>query len=191
MHQAAGRIVDIDQCRARWGAILEPTMLATVDLHEFAKTRASQSWLVNLRWPQLAWNPQTYGDLQPADSLFGERDVMLGSELLGRQGRPKIRVRGLEEFDHAVRHGVLEAIIARPVESLGDQPNRTLSRVAARQAPHLPGGQPESLGGAPGLQIAVDDGLDTLQLVEIAHRECHPGVLPHGEPPDPGKGPRN
>ncbi len=95
MHHAAGRIVDIDQRRARRGAILEPTMLATVDLHEFAKTRAPQSWLVNLRWSQLAWNPQTYGDLQPADSLFGERDVMLGSELLGCQGGPKIRVRDL------------------------------------------------------------------------------------------------
>jgi hypothetical protein len=102
VHQAAGRIVDVDQYRTLRRAILEPSMLATVDLHEFAETRAPRPWLVNLRWPQLAWNPQTHSDLEPADGLLGEVDVVLGSELLSRQGGSKIRVRGLEEFDHAV-----------------------------------------------------------------------------------------
>ena len=38
MHQAAGGVVDIDQQRALQPAILEPPVLGTVDLYQFAGT---------------------------------------------------------------------------------------------------------------------------------------------------------
>jgi hypothetical protein len=68
-------------------------MFAAVDLNKFANARESHARLLNLRRPQLPWNPQTDGNLQPPHGLLGQIDAMLGSELLGSQSRPKIRVR--------------------------------------------------------------------------------------------------
>jgi hypothetical protein len=68
-------------------------MLATIDLDQFAHACPPHPRLLNLRRPELPWDPQTDGDLQLPHSLFGKIDAMLGSELLGGQCRPKIRVR--------------------------------------------------------------------------------------------------
>ena len=46
LHQPAARIVDEDQQRARVRPILEPAMLAAVDLHELAQGLAAQPWLM-------------------------------------------------------------------------------------------------------------------------------------------------
>ena len=46
LHQPAAGIVDEDQQRARLRSILEPAMLAAVDLHELAQGLAAQPWLM-------------------------------------------------------------------------------------------------------------------------------------------------
>src|SRR5829696_9113021 len=46
LHEPAGRIVDEDEQRARVGAILEPAMLAAVDLHQLAQGLAAQPGLM-------------------------------------------------------------------------------------------------------------------------------------------------
>ena len=46
LHQPAGRIVDEDEQGARVGAILEPAVLAAVDLHQLAQGLAAQPRLV-------------------------------------------------------------------------------------------------------------------------------------------------
>ena len=43
---------------------------------------------------------------------------------------------------------------------------------------------------ADGLELTVDNGLDALQSIEIAHCKCH-RALPHLQSPAPGKGARN
>jgi hypothetical protein len=55
MHQPAGRIVDEDK---QWAAVLEPLMLAAVNLHQFADAVAATAWLVDALSPLLAIEPQ-------------------------------------------------------------------------------------------------------------------------------------
>ena len=57
LHQPAGRIVDEDEQRAGVGAILEPAMLAAVDLHQLAQGLAAQPRLMK-RAALLAGEPQ-------------------------------------------------------------------------------------------------------------------------------------
>jgi hypothetical protein len=68
-------------------------MLAAVDLDQLPNARSPHTRLLNLRRPQLTWNPQTHRDLQPPHGLLGQIDAVLGSELLGSQCWSKIRVR--------------------------------------------------------------------------------------------------
>src|ERR1700760_3314244 len=58
-HQAARRIVDINDRCAHRRAILEPAMLTAVDLDQLAQARTPSSRLLDLRRPQLAGNPQS------------------------------------------------------------------------------------------------------------------------------------
>ena len=58
VHQPAGRIVDEDKQCALRAAVLEPPMLAAVDLHQFADAFAVIARLVDGLSPLLAIEPQ-------------------------------------------------------------------------------------------------------------------------------------
>src|ERR1700753_3884716 len=62
MHQPAGRVVDKHQQGALRPAVLEPPMLAAVDLHQFANTVAARTRLMNPLLPLLAIKPQPIFD---------------------------------------------------------------------------------------------------------------------------------
>ncbi len=68
-------------------------------------------------------------------------------------------------LDYPVRQGVIQAIVAWPVETLGDQTDRSRGGISARQPTDLAGRQSETIGGPDGLQITIDDCLNTLQPV--------------------------
>jgi hypothetical protein len=57
-HQPAGRVIHIHQQRTGRRPVLEPAMIAAVDLHQFIETRAPGARLVDLRWALFAWHPQ-------------------------------------------------------------------------------------------------------------------------------------
>jgi hypothetical protein len=57
VHQPAGRIVDEDKQCALRTAVLEPPMLAPVDLHEFANALAAMARLVDALSPLPAIEP--------------------------------------------------------------------------------------------------------------------------------------
>src|SRR5271170_3847200 len=54
VHQSAGRVIDEHQQGALRPAILEPPMLAAIDLHQLANTLAPGAGLMNLLAPLLA-----------------------------------------------------------------------------------------------------------------------------------------
>src|SRR3984893_14705190 len=91
-HQTAGRIVDIHEQRARGRAILEPGVLAAVDLDQLTGTGTPGPWLVDLRCPLAARNPQAGGDHQRAYGLDGHLDAVRLMQLLASQRRPEVRV---------------------------------------------------------------------------------------------------
>jgi hypothetical protein len=58
VHQPAGRVVNKDQQCALRAAVLEPPMLAAIDLHQFADAFAAIARLVDGLSPLLAIEPQ-------------------------------------------------------------------------------------------------------------------------------------
>src|SRR5271169_4006994 len=92
MHQPADRVVDEHQQGALRPAVLEPPMLAAVDLHQFAIALAPRPRLMNSSLPLLAIEPQPVGNHPLPQGLAGEPKAVLGGELLGGQGRPEIGI---------------------------------------------------------------------------------------------------
>jgi hypothetical protein len=91
-HEAAGCIVDEYERGACPCATLEPVMFAAVDLNELAKAGSARPGLLNLRWPQLPWNPQPSANLKSPDRILADHDVIPPLELLSSQCWPEIRV---------------------------------------------------------------------------------------------------
>ena len=85
-------IVDEDERRALRPAILEPPMLATVDLHQLANAVTPVTRLINALQTLLAVEPQSVRDHPLASRLAAKNEPMQLTQLLGRQGRAKIPV---------------------------------------------------------------------------------------------------
>ncbi|CAE6869360.1 hypothetical protein R75461_08486 [Paraburkholderia nemoris] len=91
-HQPAGRIVDIHQQRALRRPFLEPRMLAAVDLHQLAQTRAPGPRLVDLRRALPAWYPQTGIRHQMPHGFLRQCDPVAFVQLLAGERRSEIGV---------------------------------------------------------------------------------------------------
>ena len=63
--------------------------------------------------------------------------------------------------------------------------------VPACEPADLASRESKSFSGSDGFEFTVDDGLEALQSIEIAHCKCHSRALPHSQSPVPGKGGRN
>src|SRR6516162_7581685 len=91
MHQPTGRVVDKHQQRALRPAVLEPPMLAAVDLHQLTNAVAPRPRLVDA-FALLAIAPQPGFDHPLAQRFPAKGNPMILTQLFGRQGRTKIPV---------------------------------------------------------------------------------------------------
>ncbi len=101
LHQPAGRVVDVHQQRTGRCAILEPGVVAAIDLHQLAQARASITWLVHLGWTQLARHPKASVDHDPAHRLLGQIDAMALAQLLASQRRAEVGVAVADQAAYA------------------------------------------------------------------------------------------
>ena len=92
LHQSARRIIDVDQQRAGFGAILEPGVIAAVDLDQLTDAGSAVARLVDLGCSLPARLPQASLDHQLADRLLAEAHAMQFTQLLARQRRAEICV---------------------------------------------------------------------------------------------------
>jgi len=175
-HKSAGRIIDVYQCRASRRPTLKPTMLAAVDLHEFAQASSPRTRLMHLRRSKLARNPQTRGNLQLPNRLFGDHDVVPTTQLLSRQRRAKVRVLLTQDPNDALSNRGLQRPVAGPITMPRDQAHRTFSSIADHQAFDLPHAHPQALGSPSRLQFPVDHRLDRLQPIKVSHVSCYPRI---------------
>src|SRR5271157_394982 len=127
MHQPAGRVVDKHQQGALRPAILEPPMLAAVDLHQLADALAPGTGLMNLLAPLLAVSPNPGPDHPQTQGLAAERDLMHFAQLLGRQGRAEIPVPLADDRQHRSAQRLRLASVAGATAALRDQARRTLA----------------------------------------------------------------
>ncbi|VGP55800.1 hypothetical protein SB02110_04989 [Klebsiella quasipneumoniae subsp. quasipneumoniae] len=58
LHQAAGRVIHVNQQRAGRTAFLEPAVIAAVDLYQFANARAAVAWLLDFWRTMPARDPE-------------------------------------------------------------------------------------------------------------------------------------
>jgi hypothetical protein len=49
LHQVARRVVDVDQCDTGGCTVLEPVMVAAINLDQLATTGKTIAWLLNFR----------------------------------------------------------------------------------------------------------------------------------------------
>ena len=110
LHQSACRVVDEDQKRAGRGAILEPAMLAAVDLHQLAQTLAPQPRLVQLP-ALLAGVPKAGADHPLAQRLSGDRQAMALAQHLGRERRAEVGI----AFSNMPKGQLAQAVTQGPV----------------------------------------------------------------------------
>ncbi|CAB5291688.1 hypothetical protein IST455A_04270 [Burkholderia multivorans] len=179
LHQPAGRVVDVHQQRALRRPILEPRMLAAVDLDQLAQARASRPRLVDLRRTLPPWHPQASVGHQPPHRLLGQPNAMTFPELVAGQRRPEVGIAFADDRECPVgRHGV-QSVIAGLRAPLRHETLRPVLPQSANQSPNLPRRQSESLGRAPRLELAVRHVLNNLESVQFSHRHRDPFCRSH------------
>jgi len=77
LHQPPGRVVDVDQQRAARSAVLEPGMLAAVDLDQLAQAGAAKARLVGLRGPLVAREPNPSSKENLAESIGSSSGISI------------------------------------------------------------------------------------------------------------------
>ncbi|ANY82279.1 hypothetical protein BB934_28560 (plasmid) [Microvirga ossetica] len=100
MHQPAGGIVNVDQKRAGWAAILKPGVLGAVDLDEFADAVAPVARLVHALELLPALLPETRRDHPASDRLDAQSDAVPLGELLAGERRAEIGIVGCDQCQH-------------------------------------------------------------------------------------------
>ncbi|SAL00797.1 hypothetical protein AWB76_07878 [Caballeronia temeraria] len=172
-HQPAGGVVDVHQQRALRRTLLEPAMLAAVDLDQLTQTRTPGARLIDLRWALPAWHPQTRVRHQMPHRFLGQPDAVAFLELLARQSRAEVGVALSDNTHGAPRQGIVELAIARSAALARRHALHSVLTIAHHQPLDLAYRQAQALSRASGLQTRLDYRLDNLQFVPFAHGQAH------------------
>ena len=182
MHQPAGRVVDEDQQRAGRPAVLEPAVLAAVDLHQLAQAVAAVAGLVDPPAAGLARHPQA-GLAHPLPQRLARQPQVVGlGQLLGRERRAEVGVALAHDRERGLAHRSRQAPVARPAAPARGEAGGTLGPEPCEQAEDLPPAQPQERGGLGHRQLAAVDareGVDTREF-RLAHQH-------HRHPAPPSK----
>ena len=173
LHEPAGGIVDEDEQRAGLGAVLEPAMLAAVDLDQLAQGLAAQPGLMEAS-ALLAGEPQARLDHPCAQRLAADLEPVLLEELLGRERRAEVGIGGAHQLDRLVPHLIRQPVVRRPATGLVCDGAGATQAVGLHEPVHLPGAESQHCccrgNGAPAVGHLAQH-LDPLQ-VPLAHH--HP-----------------
>src|SRR6516164_2437169 len=144
MHQPTSCIIDKHQQSALWPAVLEPPMLATVDLHQLANTVTPRPRLVDAL-ALLTIAPQPGFDHPLAQRFPAKRDAMILAQLLRRQSRAKIPVPLADDRQNRAPQCFGFAPIAAAIAPFRNQAGWTLDPIGLQQSKHLTSLEPQQL----------------------------------------------
>src|ERR1700736_955387 len=121
LHQLAGRVVDEHEECAGLAAVLEPAVIAAVDLDKLSVALAAQTGLVEAS-TLLARLPEAFLQHPCPQGLAAYLDVMLGEQNFNRQRRSEVRIPGPDQLEHVLANTGAQAMVRRLTAALVDQP---------------------------------------------------------------------
>ena len=175
-------VVDVDQQRAARAAVLEPGVLAAVDLDELAETGAPLARRVAPPGPLCPEDPQARRTHPPPQRLDREHEGVLLGELLVGEGGAEVGVALADESQGAfARRGW------QPPRARAPAPARHESRGAvldegAIEASHLALAEPQERRRPPARQAPLGEAGHDVQAIQFLHAQRegsgHPGTVP-------------
>src|SRR2546428_7443328 len=182
LHEAAGGVVDVDQQRAARATILEPSVLAAIELDELAEAGPT---LPRRIAPAGALGPRDpkAGGTHPAEERLDGQDegVLLGELLVGERGA-EVGVALADEGQGALLGGGREPAGARTPAPARHEPRGAVLDERAIEAAHLALADLEQPRCAPARQAPLGDPRQDLQAIQFLHAQregsVHPGTVP-------------
>src|SRR5215218_872869 len=171
-HQAAGGIVHEHQKRAGWAAILEPAVLATIDLDQLAQMLAAVARLVKAL-ALGARQPQPGLDHPGPQRLTGDPQSVALLELLGRQRWAEIRIMLPHQADGMVPQDLWQTIVGGAAAPAVGDPGWTVFAKAALQAVDLTLADPQQFGGRRWRETAAVQARQNIDPVEFSFAHQH------------------
>jgi len=92
LHQAAGRVINVDQQRAGRTTFLKPAVVAAVDLYQLANAGATIPRLLDPRRTNFPGDPDSGSYHQLTHGLFSQHNVMEFGQLLAGERRTKVSI---------------------------------------------------------------------------------------------------
>src|SRR5216110_2310559 len=182
-HEAAGGVVDVDQQRAARAAILEPGVLAAIELDELAEAGPTLPRRIAPAGALGPRDPQAGGTHPAAQRLDGQDEgVLLGELLVGERG-PEVGVALANEGQGALLGGGREPAGARTPAPARHEPCGAVLDERAIEASHLALADLEQLRRAPARQARLGDPRQNLQAIQLLHAQRE-GVQPSRHVPE-------
>src|SRR5436309_4644307 len=181
-HEAAGGVVDVDQQRAARATILEPGVLAAIELDELAEAGPALPRRIAPAGALGPRDPQAGGTHPAAQRLDGQDEgVLLGELLMGERG-PEVGVALADEGQGALLGGGREPAGARTPAPARHEPRGAVLDERAIEASHLALADLEQPRRAPACQPPLGDPRQDLQAIQFLHAQregsSHPGTVP-------------
>src|SRR3989454_1175418 len=182
LHEAAGGVVDVDQQRAARATILEPSVLAAIELDELAEAGPTLPRRIAPAGALGPRDPQAGGTHPAAERLDGQDEgVLLGELLVGERG-PEVGVALADEGQGALLGGGRGPAGARAPAPARPEPRGAVLDERAIEASHLALADLEQLRRAPARQAPLGDPRQDLQAIQLLHAQregsVHPGTVP-------------
>src|SRR5947208_3306771 len=182
LHEAAGGVVDVDQQRAARATVLEPGVLAAIDLDELAEAGPTLPRRIAPAGALGPRDPQAGGTHPAAQRLDGQDEgVLLGELLVGERG-PEVGVALADEGQGALLGGGREPAGARTPAPARHEPRGAVLDERAIEASHLALADLQEGRRPPARQPPLGDPRQDLQAIQFLHAQregsSHPGTVP-------------
>jgi hypothetical protein len=128
---------------ARCAPILEPAVLAGVDLDQFAVGFTPQARLMKAS-SLLARQPKPILDHPPAQRLSRDLDSVFLEQNLRRQARAEIGIARPNQLDHILEDARNKSVVRSAATSLVDERTATTIAIRCQQPARLPRAQPQN-----------------------------------------------
>ncbi|TWD73493.1 hypothetical protein FB547_1246 [Variovorax beijingensis] len=150
--------------------LLEPLVIAVVDLDELADACPTVARLVDLGRALFAGCPQTGRHHQHPDGLLGQWKPMALPTLLACKRWPEISIPIPDQRSGTLGDAWRQLTVAGPTSLARDPPGNTFVLVPLDQTLELPSTQAQPLRGLANPQHPVDHRLNSLEPIGFAHR---------------------